>query len=302
METSNTTYANIDPIKQFSELFNGRTDAYGSWDGGCVHKPVTPATWTRHLWGAELIGIYPATNDNMVKWGCSDIDITDITLARNLQLALQIKNIHSWIEQTVKGFHVWVFAEDWVPSWKMRKAIILAHSVIQLAPKEVNPKQDTIQKLGNYVRLPYPGALLEMPITRFMIDSNNEPISIMPFLESASKNLVSESTLTEIVGNFQDPKTEYIQYPNTTNALSPSLNPSLSPYATKIFNDGPLPGSDRSSTLVRLAYHLRTDGLQAETAFSVIKEADRRWGKFYGRIDCDSQLWKIISHVYCIET
>jgi len=49
---------------------------------------------------------------------------------------------------------------------------------------------------------------------------------------------------------------------------------------------------------VRLAYRLRSDGIAAETAYSIIRRADIRWGKFYLRPDGEKHLAKIIADVY----
>ena len=102
---SNTTRPMNDAIEEFMELFQGRTDAYGTWEGGSKKEPTNYSSFARHLYNEELIGIYPLRDDNTVKWGCSDIDINDIDLARNLQLALQIQNVPAFIEKTVKGFY-----------------------------------------------------------------------------------------------------------------------------------------------------------------------------------------------------
>jgi len=71
----------------------------------------------------------------------------------------------------------------------------------------------------------------------------------------------------------------------------------LAPYAKKIFVSGPNEG-DRSFALVRLAYRLRSDGLSAEMAYSIIRRADIQWGKFYSRVDGEKHLAKIIADVY----
>ena len=44
---------NSELVKNFAALFAGRTDAYGSWDGGCIKQPVTQGSFTKHLWGEE---------------------------------------------------------------------------------------------------------------------------------------------------------------------------------------------------------------------------------------------------------
>ena len=72
----------------------------------------------------------------------------------------------------------------------------------------------------------------------------------------------------------------------------------LTPYTLKMFLNGPLPDSDRSGTLVRLAYKLRSDGVPPELAYGVIRAADIRWGKFHLRVDGEAHLTKIIADVY----
>ena len=142
---------NSELTKSFAKLFAGRTDAYGSWEGGCVKDSCTLTRYMRHLWGQEYIGVYPMLDDSTVWWGCSDIDVNDIDQARNIQLALKLKFIESWVERTVKGFHVWVFANEPVPARVMRRALLAAHAVVKVPAKEINPKQEETSGYGNYV-------------------------------------------------------------------------------------------------------------------------------------------------------
>jgi len=37
---------NSELLRDFAQLFQGRTDAYGSWEGGCVKDSVTPSRYT----------------------------------------------------------------------------------------------------------------------------------------------------------------------------------------------------------------------------------------------------------------
>ena len=106
-----------DIVKGFATLFQGRTDVYGSWEGGCVKGVVDESRFTKHLWGQEYIGIYPLCDTDTVSWGCSDIDVDVLDQARNIQLALKLKNITSWVERTVKGFHVWVAKQQHRPQY-----------------------------------------------------------------------------------------------------------------------------------------------------------------------------------------
>jgi len=177
-----------DPTETFMSLFGGRTDAHGTWEGGSKKSPVSYETFAKHLYGEELIGIYPLTDGSTVRWGCSDIDIDDLDSARNLQVAFGMKSIPSFVEKTVRGFHVWVFANDWIPAPIMRRAFLSAHEVIGLPPKEVNPKQEQVNGLGNYVRLPYPGGIDYIPENRYMLfKQDDKPMTLKEFLESAQE-------------------------------------------------------------------------------------------------------------------
>lgn len=288
---------NSELVILFSDLFNGRKDVYGSWEGGCVKKEVQPVMYTKHLWGQENIGIYPLLENSTVHWGCSDIDVNDINQALNIQLALQLKKIKSWVEQTAKGFHVWVFAEEAVDAKIMRRALLAAHTAVKVPAKEINPKQEVATGYGNYVRLPYPGVLLEMPERRYMLDSNNNPIPFESFVVEATTNKTSTELLIPLA-NLHVPKQAAIFNLDTEAIPLDVAKTLLNPYTFKMFSNGPLEGSDRSGTLVRLAYRLRSDGVTPSMAYSIIRRADIQWGKFYLREDGEEHLSKIIADVY----
>jgi hypothetical protein len=249
------------------------------------------------LWGQEYIGIYPILDDSTVWWGCSDIDVDDIDQARNIQLALKLKSIESWVERTVKGFHVWVFANEPVSARVMRRALLAAHSAVKVPAKEINPKQEEASGYGNYVRLPYPGDLFEPMGTRFVIDSADKPMPLDVFITEAMRCRVTEGQLIPLA-NMYVPK-QSLNFVGNNSSIPVDIAKSiLRPYSLKMFLEGPLPDSDRSGTLVRLAYRLRSDGLTAEIAYGIIRSADIRWGKFYLREDGDMHISKIIADVY----
>ena len=288
---------NSELVKDFAQLFIGRTDAHGSWEGGCVKEEVTPSKYLKHLWGQEYIGIYPMLNDNTVWWGCSDIDVDDIDQARNIQLALKLKSIESWVERTVKGFHIWVLANEPVSARVMRRALLAAHSAVKVPAKEINPKQEEVSGYGNYVRLPYPGDLFEPMGTRFIIDSADKPMPLDVFVNEAMRCRVTEGQLIPLA-NMYVPKQSLNFVGNSSSIPVDVAKSILRPYSLKMFLEGPLPDSDRSGTLVRLAYRLRSDGLTAEIAYGIIRSAAIRWGKFYLREDSDMHISKIIADSY----
>ena len=91
-------------VEMFKTLFEGRTDAYGSWEGGSVKSVVTEETFANHLQGKELIGIYPLTLGNTVKWGCSDIDVDDIDSARTYKQHYRSKAYHHSLKKPERVF------------------------------------------------------------------------------------------------------------------------------------------------------------------------------------------------------
>lgn len=182
-------------VVEFANLFQGRTDAVGTEAGGCIRLPGEWAVQRAidlHLGhgGKDAIGIYPmrlfpmakatgsgefvraedATNEAewRVHWGCIDFDEgEEISLvhARNVRTALQQLGLTSWIERSrSKGFHVWLFADEWVPARTMRRALLAACQLVDAPTKEINPKQEELNddQLGNYVRLSHPGGLNEI--------------------------------------------------------------------------------------------------------------------------------------------
>jgi hypothetical protein len=286
-----------DLLDIFATLFSGRTDAYGSWEGGCERSPVSRSTYAKHLWGQEYVGIYPLTDDDCVTWGCADIDTPDIDQARNIQMAFAVKGIDSWIERTVKGYHVWVFADGKVPAATMRRAMLVAYSVVHAPAKEINPKQERARGLGNYVRLPYPGACLELPSSRYMLANDESPYPLKEFVSDAYESRAKLAQLTPLAEMWRPRRpAEFIA---TGEMLTPeAVKTMLAPYSLRIYLEGPLEGADRSTTLVRFAYKMRAEGQTPEMAYAILRSADARWGKFWAREDGEEHLAKIISDVY----
>ncbi len=288
---------NPDLVKDFVNLFSGRTDVYGSWDGGCVKEEVTQSRFMKHLWGQEYIGIYPLMDNSTVCWGCSDIDVNDIDQARNIQTALHLKDVQSWVEKTVKGFHVWVFASEPIEAWIMRRALLAAHSAVKVPAKEINPKQEESSGYGNYVRLPYPGALYEMPAHRFILDNNDNPVSLEMFVNEATRQVTTREKLLPLANMYVPKKPTKLKGFGSAIPLDVAST-LIGPYSLAMLTRGPTHGNDRSTTLYKLAHRLREDGLDAEITYSILLTADMRWGKFYDRGDAEEHLSKMVADVY----
>jgi hypothetical protein len=291
-------------LTDFITLFRGRADVYGSWTGGCVRKALTPDTFRAHLQGDELIGVYtllPYKSNWYCVWGCTDIDVDDIDSARNLQLALSIKGITSWVERTRKGYHVWVFADGLVPGAVMRRALLAAHQAINYPAKEVNPKQENAGAgYGNYVRLPYPRAVHGLfNAERVVLDDNDQPMPLETFLKEAVGSRATSAQLEAVARLWVPPSRTHVAQMETSVDVKQALHKvGAIPYV--IWRDGPMEGNDRSSTLFRLAIKVKECNATPQEAYAIIKSADQRWGKFYLRPDGEQELIKIIERSYNI--
>lgn len=296
--------------KQFISLFQGRWDGYG--DAGDQPKGMARELRTmhfeRHLVNPDFpLGVYPLTDYLTVHWGCTDLDTGDIALeqARTLQRVFEQFGITTWREiSKSKGAHLWLFAREWVPAETMRNAFLVAHQVAGIPATEVNPKQTTLQgkKLGNWVRLPYPGGLKQASERQVMIDKDDRTISFPWFVEAAFENRVELADLERVAGLYSAPVQKHVQVQidQWSGDLEP-LRAKLGGLANTIFCEGPLQardgkqGRDRSSTLSRLAWLMASEGeLSPTEAFVLLADADKRWGKFYGRDDCEEQLQRIL--------
>jgi hypothetical protein len=287
----------LDAVEVFMSVFDGRRDAYGGWDGMSIPNPVNYALFARHLYGEELFGVYPLREDSTVKWGCIDIDTDDLDTARNLQTALMMKGIHSYVEKTRRGYHVWVFADYWVRAYVMRRALLAACDAIGYSAKEVNPKQETSSGLGNYVRLPYPNGMNEMPENRYMLKPNDTPMDLDAFIGEVDEHLVSANQLIPLAEKHSPPKRTVINDYSTSASVKEALA-FTDGLATTIWKYGPMQGRDRSNTLCRLAHKMKEADTPAKYAYVILKDADKRWGKFHEREDCDEQLMKILTDIY----
>lgn len=291
-----------DAIETFIDLFKGRGDAYGTWEGGSVKAGVGYSTFAKHLYGEELVGIYPLVDDSTVMWGCTDIDVDEIDLAINIKTAFQIKGIQSFIEKTRRGYHVWVFANEWIPAPIMRRAFLSAHEVVKVPAKEVNPKQEEATGLGNYVRLPYPNGMNEMPENRYMLSEQTlEPMTLKEFLDKAVDARTSINLLRPLAELHKPRRKVTLDVTSVRQDVQEALD-YVSPYIATIWRNGPVGTLDRSNILCMMVHKMREYGTPMNYAYTILVDADKRWGKFHNRPDAVEQLVKIVEDIYGIDT
>lgn len=288
----------------FATLFRGSITAYGSEEGGCVKELVDLTSFTDHLRGIRPLGIYPLhqhAGQWMTVWGCSDIDIDDITLATSLRDALAAAGITAYVERSrSKGFHIWVFADEPVPAAQMRRMLLCAHQVAEIPAREVNPKQETLSagQYGNYVRLPYWDAADDGTIARRIL---NDDLMIMPLEEFVGRAMATRtpaSLIARLAGLWRPPAVA--PAPKIDLTINESLQTalkSLSPLGKVIWRDGPLPERDRSSTLTKLAYECAKSMSPSECKV-ILLDADKRWGKYHLRPNGEHEIDKLVVRVF----
>lgn len=287
----------------FGTLFAGRGDIYGADHGECVYKPVTREVMERHLSGEEPIGIYPIRPkaSDGVRWGCLDIDEEDFQAAENYRLALESVGITGWIEITKSAhYHVWVFASEWVPAAMMKRALTVVRDAAGLEwVKEVNPKREDSEKKGNYVRLPYPGLLASIAEgRRCVLGPIRDRLHCEQFVERALAARVSAAQLEPIAKLWVPPTAQReVEIDHDIEEDVARLLDIASPIVRQVWHHGPLPGADRSGTLMRLTAKCRDCGLNESQAYRLLYTADVRWGKYVdqGR---DGELDKIVASVF----
>jgi hypothetical protein len=292
-------------VDTFVRLFRGRGDVYGHDEGRCVKSQLTDEHWVDHLTGVSGIGIYPAVptrTEVICAWGCTDIDIEDHSQALLLQDTLSQAGVTSWVERSrSKGYHVWIFTTSPVSAESMRNMQLVAHQVADMDPREVNPKQTDVSltKYGNYVRLPYFGGMHDTPVRRVIIDRDGEPIPLIQFLGEATDTANDPDVIDRIASMYQPPVHQHvvIDTGDPDLDLASSLR-EVNGLGYVIWRDGPLQGHDRSRTLVRLAHLCRDSGMSPSQCGMVVRDADRRWGKFHERANGDIELDKIVVRVY----
>lgn len=318
--------SDIGLVQRFGALFAGNPEAWGTESGGCDRTKIAyDDAYQWHLDGTRPCGVYPMVLVGdvwMVKFGVVDFDVRAEGKTRydyetpadahaaavNLVHALDALGLTGWIERTKSdGRHVWVFADSWVPAATMRKALLVGCRVAEVPPTEVNPKSWSLGdgQLGNYIRAPYPGPLVEgfrVDARRMMIRALGDDhlhyfYSLNTFLDDAERSLASLATLDATAEMYLPPVVSTSNVPTFERAvdMSDGLLAKLGPLAKIMWAEGPLPDADRSSFLFKLTVKTLEDGLTADETLALVSAADDKWcRKFTHRTDAQRRYMEMI--------
>jgi len=228
--------SNKDLVAKFRDLLSGREDCWGKVEGECVRENLGDSHYEKHLQGEKSLGIYPISDDGTCNLAVVDFDFKHDDESENKARACSeefIKKLKevgiekAWIEISKSNLrHVWIFFEEHVLAKDVRNLLMHILKEMELVIKngevEIFPKQDSLEPgmVGNYINLPYYGALEGSPDTRIMIDSfTGEIISLEKFVEQASINRVSsesfENALEGLPDSIDELSPDSIQTPMT---------------------------------------------------------------------------------------
>lgn len=284
-----------------------------------LYERLPSALMFAHLSGILQVGAYSLvwatpgiTPDGIAAYGCVDFDDgleESLIHARNVQTLLRAAGMEALVERSrSKGAHVWVFPplnEIW-PLPLVREALLEAATLVGAPTREVNPKnkvrfdeQGQLRVVGNFVRVPGWGLLLD-PTAEGQRFLDVEP-TVASYATAVSSAAWGQEVNKRVLLKLQErwherEKAKAALRPPAPDRgslarpkqISPELIERMSSLARKIWEEGPLEGADRSSTLWRLAkaltprHHSR---LAFGEALALLMDADERWGKFTARGD-----------------
>ena len=244
-------------VANFAALFAGRTDAAGrlKLNGTSYQEKVavTVDTYRAHLegarWPQSSLGIYPLTDDGLVRWGACDIDDGVEASAWKVADAMERHGVRAHVEVSkTKGHHVWCFVESAVGGYAMRAFLRRCLAEADVAG-ETFPKQDEVtaaNPFGNFIHLPYPGHP-EAAGGRYVIMRDRRQLTLAAFLDRREYARLP-------VWAQERPAPQRLQ----SDRLAHGTYAGERPACVRALLSGPVPEGQRNEALARLAAHLIT--------------------------------------------
>ena len=169
--------------KLFYKLFIGRRDTYAVQkrkpDGTIVYfritgKELNEETFSQHLSGTEVIGVYPLIPGGVCRFAAVDVDTPDIQIAKHAQKAPPQPN---YLERSRSGnHHIWMFFKTEVSAKTLEQ---LCRETITCIKREVgchcNLYPLPSKGLGVLIALPLQGSIVAGGKSVFL-DANDEPV------------------------------------------------------------------------------------------------------------------------------
>jgi len=169
-----------------------------------VHKPVTLKLWKDHLDGKQRIGIKPE-KDDVVKWGCIDIDphnYKDYNQKKIVDIIKEYKLPLIPARSKSGGLHLFLFLDNWYPIKDVIKKLHQWNNDFFQA-QEIFP-------MNKCLNMPYYNM---NSTTEFAYNDSNTPVMIGAFLELVKLKTISLDQLNKIKVKDYEPESDWKQYP-----------------------------------------------------------------------------------------
>lgn len=147
-------------LHQYVELFCHRRDIHARQqpDGRyfLIREPISLDLVRRHLQGGITCGWYALQEDNTVRWAVLDADEENgLTVLSNAWQLLNELGLSSYLENSRRGGHLWLFSEP-MPAIVPRRLLRRVIEHLDIGGMEVFPKQDELIEdgVGSLVRGP----------------------------------------------------------------------------------------------------------------------------------------------------
>ena len=195
-----------DPSQYLTTVLTGTVDERGKHEAECstVHEPVTEEIWKKHISGELRIGIKPE-KDDVVKWGCIDIDPRSykdyaskkyLDIIRNNNLPLVPTRSKSG------GLHLFLFLDDWYKIVDVKKVLNAWNDKYFLS--------DEVFPMNKAMNMPYYKA---DATTEHGYDESGNPILVGRFIEIAKTKVSSLKELQDLKTADYEPEFDYSKFP-----------------------------------------------------------------------------------------
>ena len=169
-----------------------------------VHEPVTLKLWKDHLDGKQRIGIKPE-KDDVVKWGCIDIDphnYKEYNQKKIVDIIKEYKLPLVPVRSKSGGLHLFLFLDNWYPIGDVIKKLHQWNNDFFQA-QEIFP-------MNKCLNMPY---FNMNSTTEFAYNDNNTPVMIGTFLDLVKQKTISLEQLNKIKVKDYEPESDWKQYP-----------------------------------------------------------------------------------------
>ena len=124
-----------------------------------IYSEITAEDYVKHLTTGRGLTLSPFISDEFVGWGAIDIDEYTLTDEELKHLIIKCRNLGLIACKTKSGgIHLYALSSEDIPAKWMIQRLKYCRDELNLDPKvEIFPKQDTKDKVGNGITIPYRG-------------------------------------------------------------------------------------------------------------------------------------------------